>query len=101
MSQVSRNNSPGPMGLPKPERIQPLDNGHKTEVMNFLAAHPLRTFIMTSFINDNGLVSSFNRGTFYGYRAAQSRLEGVALIGDITLFETENDRALGAFAAAR
>jgi len=97
MFQVSRKNSQGPWGLPNSARIHPLDNGHKTEVLNFLAAHPLRTFMMTSLINDNGLVTSFNRGTFYGCRADQGRLEGVALIGDITLFEAENDRALAAF----
>ncbi len=98
MFKVSRNNCQGPLGLPNSARIHPLDNGHKTEVLNFLAAHPLRTFIMTSCINDNGLVSSFNRGTFYGFRADHGRLEGVALIGDITLFDAENDCALAAFA---
>jgi predicted GNAT family acetyltransferase len=40
-----------------------------------------------------------NRGSFIGYRNAMHRLEGVALIGHITLFETENDLALAAFAA--
>src|SRR5439155_6109371 len=86
------------LGLRNGERIHPLDNGHKLEVLDLLAAHPLRTFMMTSLINDNGLVTSFNRGTFYGFRADHGRLEGVALIGDITLFETENDCALAAFA---
>jgi ribosomal protein S18 acetylase RimI-like enzyme len=79
-------------------QIQPLDNVHQAEVLRFLAARPLHTFIKTSWIRDNGLVSSFNRGTFYGYRDKNGRLEGVALIGHITLFEARADSALAAFA---
>src|SRR6266404_2981219 len=55
-------------------------------------------FIRSIWIRDNGLESSFNRGSFYGYRNAARRLDGVALIGHITLFETESDIALAAFA---
>ena len=80
------------------EPIHQLDNRHKGEVLNFLAERPIHTFIMSSWINDNGLVSPFNRGTFYGCRDTQGRLEGVALIGHITLFETKSDAALTAFA---
>jgi GNAT superfamily N-acetyltransferase len=80
------------------QQIRPLDNGHKAEVLSFLAARPLHTFIKTSWIYDNGLTSSFNRGTFYGYRDPKGRLEGVALIGHITLFETQADSAVAAFA---
>jgi len=79
-------------------RIHSLDNRHKEEVLSFLSIRPLNTFIMSSWIRDNGLESSLNRGSFIGYRNA-ARLEGVALIGHITLFETENDAALAAFAA--
>ena len=53
---------------------------------------------MVGFINDNGMVSSLNRGTFYGCRNRQGQLEGVALIGHATLMETTTDRALEAFA---
>ena len=67
-------------------------------MLSFLAARPLHTFIKTSWINDNGLTSPFNRGTFYGYRDAQGQLEGVALIGHITLFEAQVDSAVAAFA---
>lgn len=80
------------------QQIQPLDNGHRAEVLSFLAARPLQTFIKTSWINDNGLNSSLNRGTFYGYRDPKGRLEGVALIGHITLLEAQTDSALAAFA---
>lgn len=96
MVRVSCN--PALPALAGTQQIQPLDNGHKAEVLSFLAARPLHTFIMTSWIKDNGLTSSFNRGTFYGYRDLKGRLEGVALIGHITLFETQTDSAVAAFA---
>ncbi len=79
--------------------IQPLSNEEKAETLDFLSARPLHTFIMTSWIQDNGLVNSLNRGTFYGCRNLQGQLEGVALIGHITLFETHTDTALSAFAS--
>src|SRR5438132_422140 len=98
MLTVSRTNRGLPFTLTGGQQIQPLDNGHKTEVLRFLSARPLHTFIKMSWIKDNGLVSSFNRGTFYGYRDAKGRLEGVALIGHITLFEAQADSVLAAFA---
>ena len=64
--------------------------------MDFLSARPLHTFIMSSWIKDNGLVSSLNRGTFYGYRDESRELRGVALVGHVTLFETRVDAALKA-----
>jgi ribosomal protein S18 acetylase RimI-like enzyme len=53
---------------------------------------------MMGLINDNGIVSPFNRGTFYGCRDLNGQLEGVALVGHATLMETVSDRALGALA---
>lgn len=70
----------------------------ETEVLEFLAQRPLHTVAMTGFIQDNGLVSPLNRGTFYGCRNRRGELEGVALIGHATLMETRTDRALQAFA---
>jgi ribosomal protein S18 acetylase RimI-like enzyme len=98
MHTISRDNPGLPAVLTGGQEIQPLDNEHKAEVLSLLAYRPLHTFIKTSWIRDNGLVSSFNRGTFYGYRDAKGRLEGVALIGHITLFEAQTDSALAAFA---
>jgi ribosomal protein S18 acetylase RimI-like enzyme len=77
--------------------IEALDNEQKPEVVDFLSVRPLHTFIMSSWIEDNGLVSSLNRGTFYGYRDESRQLRGVALIGHVTLFETRVDDALKAF----
>ena len=50
--------------------IQLLGNEHKSEALNFLSARPLHTFVMASWIADNGVVSPLNRGNFYGYRDA-------------------------------
>jgi len=75
-----------------------LTTGEESEVLSFLAARPVHTVIMASFIRDNGLVSLLNRGTFYGCRDEEGWLVGVALIGHATLVETESDEALAAFA---
>jgi GNAT superfamily N-acetyltransferase len=66
--------------------------------LNFLSIRPVHTVVMTSFINDNGIVSDLNRGKFYGYRNAAGSLEGVALIGHTTLVESRSDDALAALA---
>ena len=91
---ASKNHMPDGMGL------QALSDQHKPELMDFFAARPLQTFIQASWINDNGVSSAHNRGTFYGYRNAQKQLEGVALIGHITLVEAQTDNALKTFARA-
>ena len=75
-----------------------LMNGEEAEVLEFLAQRPIHTVAMMSLINDNGLVSPLNRGTFYGCRDLNGRLEGVALVGHATLMETISDRALAALA---
>src|SRR5438552_2108809 len=98
MLQVSPNNPKAALIPTGHKPIHPLNNRHREEVLNFLDTRPVHTFIMSSWINDNGLVSSFNRGIFYGCRDTQGALEGVALIGHITLFETKSNAALTAFA---
>jgi hypothetical protein len=78
--------------------LQKLTSAHSTEILDFLAERPLHTVIMAGFINDNGVVSELHRGIFYGCRNEQEQLEGVALIGHVTLFEARTDEALEAFA---
>ncbi len=78
--------------------VQQLTREHQAEVLAFLALRPLHTVFMTGFIRDNGLVSPLNRGTFYGCRNTKGQLEGVALVGHATLFETSSEEALAAFA---
>lgn len=97
MLQV-KTNPEMPLAQVVSHQIEPLANADKSEVLDFLAARPLNTFVMAGFIRDNGVVSSFNRGTFYGCRNTQRQLEAVALIGHITLFEAKTDTTLEAFA---
>jgi GNAT superfamily N-acetyltransferase len=83
---------------PDMSRVSMLCEADREEVLQFLNVRPVHTVVMTSFIHDNGLVSTLNRGRFYGYRNSEGSLEGVALIGHSTLFETRSDEALKAFA---
>lgn len=75
-----------------------LVNEDEQEVLAFLAQRPIHTVTMIGMIHDNGVVSPLNRGTFYGCRDLNGRLEGVALVGHATLMETVSDRALAALA---
>ncbi len=82
------------------ERAAPcaLTAHEESEVLSFLALRPLHTVIMSGMIRDNGLVSELNRGTFYGCRNAEGKLDGVALMGHATLAEARNECALEALA---
>jgi GNAT superfamily N-acetyltransferase len=75
-----------------------LTNEDRNEVLSFLTERPIHTVCMVGFIRDNGLESELNRGTFYGCRNSEGRLEGVALIGHTTLIEVRTERALKEFA---
>ena len=75
-----------------------LTPGSETEALEFLSIRPVHSVIMSSFIRDNGVVSDLNRGRFYSYRDQCGRIQGVALVGHATLFETNSDAALAAFA---
>lgn len=68
------------------------------EVLGFLSERPVHTVCMMGLIRDNGLSSEHNRGTFYGCRNSEGRLEGVALIGHATLIETRTRGAVREFA---
>jgi predicted GNAT family acetyltransferase len=69
----------------------------RNEVLAFLAERPTQTVCIAGFIRDNGLMSPHNRGTFYGCRNSEGRLEGVALIGHATLIEARTTRAMREF----
>src|SRR3954447_23217732 len=75
-----------------------LTEDDRNEVLAFLAERPIHTVCIAGFIRDNGLVSPYNRGTFYGCRNSEGRLEGVALIGHATLIEARTRRAMQEFA---
>lgn len=98
MLQLRNDNPTVPLAPELAQSIQPLKGEDEPEVLDFLSAQPLLTFVMTGFIKDNGLVSQLNRGKFYGSRNYRGELDGVALIGHVTLFETNSESALSAFA---
>jgi len=87
----------GTAHLPEPEvtlHVEQLGEPQTNEVIAFLAERPLHTVVMRGMIRDNGLESEFNRGTFYGVRNSEGRLEGVALIGHATFIETRTRGAV-------
>ena len=87
-----------PSSINESIEVTRLANSDAAEVLQFLAQRPIHTVAMMSLINDNGIVSPFNRGTFFGCRDLKGQLEGVALVGHATLMETVSDRALAALA---
>lgn len=83
--------------LPVPDvtlSVSELAEEETNEVLTFLSERPIHTICMLGMIRDNGLVSEHNRGTFYGCRNSEGRLEGVALIGHATLIETRTRGAI-------
>ena len=78
-------------------KVIELTEEDRNEVLAFLAERPVHTVCIAGFIRDNGMVSSHNRGTFYGCRNSEGRLEGVALIGHATLIEARTTRAMQEF----
>lgn len=86
------------VAVPDMKLIEVLTDKNTADVSDFLKIRPVHTVVMKSFIQDNGLESELNRGTFYGYRNAAGELEGVALIGHTTLVEAHSEEALTAFA---
>lgn len=75
-----------------------LAESEREEVLAFLAENPVHTVCLAGLVRDNGLVSDHNRGTFWGCRNSEGRLEGVALVGHHTLVEARTPRAMGEFA---
>jgi hypothetical protein len=67
-------------------------------VLAFLNERPAQTFMLSGLIRDNGLDSPLNRGRFYACRDEAGRLEGVTLIGEITLLEARTETAIAALA---
>jgi ribosomal protein S18 acetylase RimI-like enzyme len=96
--QVRRKGRSLIMATPDMSRVSALAEADREEALEFLAFRPVQTVVMSSFILDNGIVSKLNRGTFFGYRGNDGKLEGVALIGHTTLVEARSDAALAALA---
>ena len=97
-STLSKVNERDLSTAPATVQAERLTNHDAAEVLEFLGQRPIHTVAMMSLIHDNGVVSPFNRGTFFGCRDLNGQLEGVALVGHATLMETVSDRALAALA---
>ena len=82
----------------EPCAIDELVAEDEPEVLNFLAVRPVHTVVMASMIRDNGVVSPQNRGSFYACRTSHGELEGVALVGHVTVIEARTETALSTFA---
>jgi uncharacterized protein len=82
----------------EPSAITELNRSHEAEVLEFLAERPIHTVFMTGLIQDNGLLSPHNRGSFYASRNHYGLLDGVALLGHATLIEARTESALSSFA---
>jgi uncharacterized protein len=77
---------------------RPLAEEDKQLALNLLSERPIHNVIVAGWIREHGIDSPRHRGTFYGYWNNYGHLEGVALIGEICMFETCSDAALVAFA---
>jgi GNAT superfamily N-acetyltransferase len=88
---------PMPLWAPEVTAVR-LSHEDENEVLELLAERPIHTVAMAGFIRNNGLVSEYNRGTFYGCRNLEGKLEGVALIGHSILIEARSESALRVFA---
>jgi predicted GNAT family acetyltransferase len=84
--------------LPREATCYQFRPGDEAEVLEFLAQRPIHTVFMATLIRDNGLVSPYNRGSFYGCRNRHGKLEGIALIGHATIIEARTPSAVAAFA---
>lgn len=89
---------PGPRVEGDPSSVRLLTSGHENTVLDFLAERPIHTVMLAGLIRDNGLTSPLNRGSFHACYDEAGRLEGVAVIGEVTTFEARTDRALAALA---
>ncbi len=81
-----------------PPSVIELVKEDEAEALEFLAVRPLHTVFMASLIRDNGIVSSFNRGSFFACRNSEGALSGMGLIGHATIFEAHDNESIEALA---
>ena len=96
LSNTSSLNSP----LPGCSGAFVLTNDETEAVLMFLPKKPAHCAYLTDLIQENGLVSPLNRGTFYASRNFLGELQGVALVGHSTIIEPTNNESLKDLAEA-
>ena len=77
-----------------------LANDEAEAVLQFLPKTPTHCAYLTGLIQEHGLVSPLNRGTFYGSKNILGELLGVALVGHATIIEPTNNDSLKDLAEA-
>ncbi len=77
-----------------------LTNVDADAVLRFLPKKPAHCAYLTGLIEENGLVSPLNRGTFYASRNFMGEIHGVALVGHATIIEPTNYESIRALAGA-
>ena len=75
-----------------------LKNNDGAEVLHFLQERAVHNVVMCGFIRDYGIESERNRGSFYGSRDENNRLQGVALIGHATFIDARREIVIPEFA---
>ena len=81
-----------------PVITKPLKQNDVAEVLRFLQERARHNVVMSGFIRDHGIESELNRGTFYGSRDENNRLQGVALIGHATFIDARRETVIPEFA---
>lgn len=71
-----------------------LTNDETEDVLQFLPKKPAHCAYLIGLIQEHGLVSPLNRGTFYASKDCLGELRGVALIGHATIIEATNKESL-------
>lgn len=87
---------PTPQDMPEVSRTFALTELDRDNVLDFLGRRNGGSSPIENLIHANGIVSPLNHGTFYAYHDRFGELEGVALIGVETYYETSSDEALAA-----
>lgn len=80
------------------DAVEELTDADQDKILAFLGTRTLHTAYLCGLVRDNGVFSSYNRGTFFAYRNNLKEIEGVALIGHAILMEAVSNRAVRAFA---
>ena len=90
----SLSTTPTPDSLLRRSTAYRLMDEDAERVVHFLPKKPVHTAYLSALIQENGLVSPLNRGTFYGSNNLLGELQGVALVGHATIIEPRNTESL-------
>lgn len=90
--------SAAPAKTPYTGAAAPLYEGEVAEALAFLARRPLHSVILAGWLTEFGVRDAQLRGNFFKHRDESGAIDGIALIGRHTLFESRRPEAVRAFA---